>query len=85
MRWPRPTCLSRSSALARIFSEWPSGMNGSKTLPTADRLLIRLNCWKMKPSFLRLTTSCSFSLIEVSTLSSMAIVPELGLSRAPRR
>ena len=53
-------------------------MKGSKTLPTAVRLWIRLNCWKMKPSFLRLTTSCSSSFIEVSTLSSMAIVPDVG-------
>ena len=68
MRWPSPTCLSKSSALVRISSDWPSGMNGSKTLPTAVRFLIRLNCWKMKPSFLRLTTSCSTSFMEVRSL-----------------
>ena len=39
----------------------------------------------MNPSFLRRTTSCSASFIEVSTLSSIAMMPEVGVSRAARR
>ena len=52
-RCPSPTWRSKSSAFARHSGVTQSGCRASRTLPTAVRLWIRLNCWKTKPSFSR--------------------------------
>mmetsp|Transcript_18206 Transcript_18206/g.17327 ORF Transcript_18206/g.17327 Transcript_18206/m.17327 type:complete len:181 (+) Transcript_18206:412-954(+) len=83
---PRPTSLSKLTALSLIFSllSLPLSCMGSSTFSRAVREPIKLKVWNTKPSLLSRMEASSWSLVEYLILRpQMYTSPLEGLSMVP--
>ena len=84
IRSSRPTLFRASIAICFLsLFDTPRYTSGSSTFPTASRLLIRLNPWKMNPISLLRTSANWLSVIFATSCPFNTYFPEVGVSRQP--